>query len=345
MRKISKIAAFCLAVACVTSSITLGTVFGSAVDADVNTDGGTEDMVKIVDGKTYQKTADGKIEMVQDQNFHTGINLLGVHPSYDGREVKARLDYSGEALSATDIDPWEMTQWYSSPSLAEGLTHTTQGDYEYFKGSAGEKLVRVNRYKKELYMQLDTRYTLEEKNGSQWPHILIEKSPTYKPTFGSLNSINASLKFSIEDFQNFNDANGGQAAQVSWWFFVTDGTNDCWFGLPLFDNRQDIDGLGTYVGDELGWEANTLDATVKVARSRFAPHITQVKVGTMYEVNVDIKEYFQVALDQLKTKYTNFNANIDNFYITGWNFGWEMPYGTYKAGVCVSDISILVEEK
>ena len=46
-----------------------------------------------------------------------------------------------------------------------------------------------------------------------------------------------------------------------------------------------------------------------------------------------------------KQKYADFNESLDGFYVTGWNFGWEMPNGTYKAGVRVSDFSILVEEK
>ena len=350
-KKMRKLLSLCLAVACVASGIATASSWTN-VTTDVTADETVgdvtsvegEEKVKVVNGKEYLIEQDGKIQMIQDPNFYTGINMLGVYPAVDDRNVKARLDYNGEALSSAKIDPWEMTQWYSPPSLADGYTHLTQGDYEYFKGTAAEKLVRVNRYKKELYMQLDTRYTTDNSSGF-WPHILIEKTCTYKPTFGSIKSMTASLKFSIEDYENFTAPSGGKAAQVSWWFFITNGKADCWFGLPLFDSRQDIDNLGTYTGDGLGWEEYTLDATVTVARTRFAPHITKVKVGETYEISVNIKEFFQAGLDQLKVKYADFNESLDGFYVTGWNFGWEMPNGTYKAGVRVSDFSILVEEK
>jgi len=314
----------------------------------------------VVGGKKYEKISDKKIQLVQDQSFFTGINMLGVHPDYTGRQVMGRLDYDGEALSATEIDPWEMTQWYASPSIvnlttgALNGTHTTEGGYDYYRNTA--KTIRINRDKNEIYMQLDTKNTEEPKNGSMWPHALIEKTFTYTPKFKDLKSLTGSVTFCIEDFYDYGSASGGQAAQMSWWFFfsspyttVVDGKEKalgCFFGFPFFDCRPDVYGISpSEKADYVGWEANTRDGIVKMARSRFDATIANnTNVGTHYTVSFDLKEHFPAALSLLSNKYSDFSGKtLDEFFLTGFNLGWEMPNGTYRSGVSFKDISLVAE--
>ena len=166
------------------------------------------------------------------------------------------------------------------------------------------------------------------------------------------------MTFSIEDFYDYGGVyNGGQAAQMSWWFFLSspyttvlkDGTKKalgCFFGFPLFDCRPDIyNNNPEEKNGSTGWEENTNDAHVKVSRSDFDATIAQrTEVGRAYTISFDLNTHFQTALNLLSNKYSDFSGKtLDEFFLTGFNLGWEMPNGTYKTGVSFKDISLVAE--
>ena len=326
-----------------------GTPFNKLLCAE-----GTLDLNKtytLKNNKIYEMVSDKTIELFQDSELLTGLSVGSTVMNDAG--IYGRLDYGGTAESLAYYNYLKLSQWHANPSIIDLTTHelngtyTVDGDIHTYKNDC--KVIRVDKSKKEVYLELDSS-KVEASSGSttsDHPHHLIEKEFAYSPKFGELSELKLSFNFNVEKFENYGAYSGGQAAQCSWYFYLAneDNSESMFFGFNVFDDRWDFYGNNpAEAGDYVGWEENANNAVLKMARSRWAD-FTRVSVGTTYNVEIDVLELLDEGIANLKNKYSQYSVNKDDLRIYSFNFGWEMPNIKSVNGIAISDMSVLATYK
>ena len=307
----------------------------------------------VKNGKIYIKPSDKTIQLIQDPEFKTGLSVGST--TMNDASIYGRLDYNGKDTYSKYYDYWKLSQWHAAPSIvntstgAVNGTYTVSGNTHTYSNDA--KVIRVNQDKKEIYLEIDTR-KVQASGGSttsDHPHHLIEKEFSYSPKFSELSALRLSFKFKVERFDNVG-YNGGQAAQCSWYFYLTnsDHSQTMFFGFNCYDNRWDYYGKNqAEKQDSVSWEQNVGNAVVKMGRDRWANfgNSNRVSVGTEYTVSIDVFAMLDAGLNLLKNKYSQYNVSRNDLHIGSFNWGWEMPNIKTAAGIAISDISVLATYK
>ena len=338
-----------------TMTKTSGWNTGSGI-TNVICDEGTLDInttYAVKNGKIYIKPSDKTIQLIQDPEFKTGLSVGST--TMNDASIYGRLDYNGKDTYSKYYDYWKLSQWHAAPSIvntstgAVNGTYTVSGNTHTYSNDA--KVIRVNQDKKEIYLEIDTR-KVQASGGSttsDHPHHLIEKEFSYSPKFSELSALRLSFKFKVERFDNVG-YNGGQAAQCSWYFYLTnsDHSQTMFFGFNCYDNRWDYYGKNqAEKQDSVSWEQNVGNAVVKMGRDRWANfgNSNRVSVGTEYTVSIDVFAMLDAGLNLLKNKYSQYNVSRNDLHIGSFNWGWEMPNIKTAAGIAISDISVLATYK
>ena len=297
-----------------------------------------------------------EMQIIPDLTFQYGIQLIS-QKDHENGDVFSVLDehdfYGGEAS-----DPvWRLAQWDSGPCLVENRiesapTVITDGMGRSF-GYDPEQNVMTFELDTSLYYQ--RRPAIE---GDYWPHLLIEQD-----NFSQSLESSEDMEFLICDADRLVlsmdirmlefletpiDGDWTRAAQFLMYFYVkgTDTHDFCWFGLQLFDNRDDR------TDHYIGYDGGKADASGAMIYSIGSKYVYRNSGRTLYKnrqpdiggewvhVEIDLKPYLEDMLKKgLADGYFTVES-LSDLYIGGMNVGWE-TIGTFYHTIEIKDLQLV----
>lgn len=301
------------------------------------------------------------MQIIPDLAFIDGIKLISQKDHANG-DVFSVLDehsfYGGQAN-----DPvWRLVQWDSGPCLVESRiesepTVITDGMGRSF-GYDPEQNV--------MTFELDTSLYYRGKpavEGDYWPHLLIEQD-NFKQSlvskempFLSCDADRLVLSMDIRLLDLVDTPIEGdwvRAAQFLMYFYVkgTDTHDFCWFGVQLFDSRQDK------TNHYIGYDGGKADASGAMIYSIGSKYVYRNSGRTLYEkkkpdtsgewvhVEIDLAPYLEDMLEKgLADGYFTVDS-LSELYIGGMNVGWE-TIGTFYHTMEIRNLQLVsyVEEE
>ena len=278
------------------------------------------------------------MQIIPDLNFAGGIALISQkdHANKDKFSVLDTHDFYGGTAS----DPvWRLAQWDSGPCLVANRVESaptviTDGVGRSFAYDPAEN---------KMTFELDTSLYYQGKaavQGDYWPHLLAEQSEfLHGDDADALQSLKCdadrlilSMDIRLTEFEETPiEGDWVRAAQFLMYFYVKGiDTNDfCWFGLQLFDSRNDK--TAHYVGYD-GGKADASGAMIYSIGSRYVYKNSGRTLylkrepdtsGDWVHVEIDLKPYLEEMLQRGK-KDGYFKADsLSELCINGMNVGWE----------------------
>lgn len=297
-----------------------------------------------------------EMQIIPDLYFKDGIQLISQkdHGNGDAFSVLDEHDfYGGEANAPV----WRLAQWDTGPCLVENRimsepTVITDGMGRSFAYDPAQNV---------MTFELDTDLYYQGKpavQGDYWPHLLIEQDnfsqsmeSSKDMAFLSCDADRLVLSMDIrlmEFVETPIDGDWVRAAQFLMYFYVkgTDTHDFCWFGVQLFDSRQDR--TGHYVGYD-GGKADASGAMIYSIGSKYAYRNSgrtlyrnkQPDIGGEWvHVEIDLKPYLE---DMLKKGLADGYFTVDSLselYIGGMNVGWE-TIGTFYHTMEIKDLQLV----
>lgn len=223
---------------------------------------------------------------------------------------------------------WDFGQLGSKYDIVKDGTYTqvAEGVHQYVDKS---KFLYIDTNTGEFKMGIkgSEEYDQPRKNGEVFPGTLFttdEMADTI--LIPELGSVDVTLDFTLDYVINrmsdseFND--GLHTAQWNFYVFVSDSQSDEWFyvGLPLYDYRHEA-------GNSHGTDPAT-GAFCYTPPYYRAFGDARVKVGERFTQTVDILPFIRVAFKTAKIYGYLQGCTLENMYISGCNYGWELP-GTF----------------
>ena len=134
---------------------------------------------------------------------------------------------------------------------------------------------------------------------------------------------------------------GLHTAQWNYYVFVQDRNSSSWFyvGLPLYDYRRTGD--SEYIAGDPGTGGTLI--YIPTAKAAYGEDSTVV-VGDRFTKTVDLLPLIETGFARGQLKGFLKNRNLDTFYISGCNLGWEIP-GTFDCMASVYEFSMSYELK
>ncbi len=295
------------------------------------------------------------MQIIPDLTFKDGIQLISQkdHANGDMFTVLDEHDfYGGEA----NYPVWRLAQWDSGPCLVENRiesapTVITDGMGRSF-GYDPEQNV--------MTFELDTSLYYRRKpavEGDYWPHLLIEQDnfsqslDSKEMDFLTCDADRLVLSMDIrllEFLETPIDGDWVRAAQFLMYFYVkgTDTHDFCWFGVQLFDNRNDR------TDHYIGYDGGKADASGAMIYSIGSKYVYKNSGRTLYEkkkpdtsgewvhVEIDLKPYLEDMLEKgLADGYFTVDS-LSELYIGGMNVGWE-TIGTFYHTMEVRNLQLV----
>ena len=271
--------------------------------------------------------------MFLDENYAGGI----VHTHTANSFLDIPFSYSGE-------NPvWRYTQEGSRYNLGrEGeFSQPAEGVIQY-KDPAKLLWVDTNTGMFKMDILGSVEYPDEpRKSGEKFPGALMSPIEMREQVFVTqAEHIYIHLDFTLDEVEMLLDWDtnldiGLHTAQWNYYVFVQDSKSNAWFyvGLPLYDWRTAFGGgqQRDYISTDPG-TGGTFVFIPSVAK--VFGEGNNVKVGERFTVKVDLMPYILEGFDLRFSE-----KNLDDFYISGCNLGWELP-GTFDCRATVYDFNM-----
>lgn len=298
-------------------------------------------------------------EILTDTSFKSGFDLMTTS-TLNGRAFAAYLNYGGDATNQEDSPhPWQMSQWWTPYDFKDAtFSKSADGVYEYTNES---RHIKVDTNNGELTLDLNSNIEYQKlfghsRNGDEnWSHILIEQNIKNCPKLFNLENVFVELEFCINKCENLDPDQNVPAAQLLWYFTITDPKNGntdyesevdgktnqfMWFGIPLYDSRYD------YVEQYVNVDSGFVGATNRViycisSRNYFSE---KIQFGKTYSIYLDILPFIKQAYVYGLNHDAMENINYDDLVLNYMNFGWELP-GSFDASATIKKISTKIIEK
>lgn len=278
------------------------------------------------------------MQIIPDINFKGGMQLISQkdHTNGDKFSVLDTHDFYGGAATAP---VWRLAQWDSGPCLVQNrvdsaATTITDGVGRTFAYDPAEN---------KMTFELDTSLYYGGKaavSGDYWPHLLIEQDTFLHGNDEELapylccDAERMILSFDIR-LTKFTetpiDGDWVRAAQFLMYFYVKGVETDdfCWFGVQLFDNRQDK------TSHYIGYDGGKADASGAMIYSIGSKYVYRNSGRTLYQsrkpdtsgewvhVEIDLVPYLENMLEKgLADGYFKADS-LSELRISGMNMGWE----------------------
>ena len=302
-----------------------------------------------------------KRSILSDTAYQNGFMIFGLSPEKDGAVPKA---YFPEGCDKTGTVHWQICQWYGGYSLA---------DPKYAKQtelSAGVRQIETpslkficdsNQNLLTFNVKTSKVYAEPRKAGDQgWTHLLISQNFSSEDNWNKASEMEKFIVSMDTKLTKFEDHMGDafnkdiHAAQFLM-FIVTANTNQnspdygkyIWFGIGMFDNRQEMSEGGAMWDkgtQAMMYGLPTKDTLVgdyhyfkdgKVQAGEDTPWVS-------YEV--DVLKHLETALAVTQYQGYLLDTTIDDISFTAFNLGWEVP-GTYDVEMLLKDFKMTVMRK
>ena len=281
---------------------------------------------------------DNGMQIIPDLDFKGGMQLLSQkdHANGDKFSVLDTHDFYG---SSAQNPVWRLAQWDSGPCL---VANRAQSDVTAITDGMGRTFA-YHPTENKMTFELDTSLYYQGKpavSGDYWPHLLIEQD-NFKKSLDAdavpylacdADRLILSMDIRLTEFAETPiDGDWVRAAQFLMYFYVkgTETNDFCWFGVQLFDNRQDK------TNHYIGYDGGKADASGAMIYAIGSKYVYRNSGRTLYQnkkpdtsgewvhVEIDLKPYLE---DMLKkgSKDGYFKAeSLSELYIGGMTVGWE----------------------
>lgn len=296
------------------------------------------------------------MQIIPDLTFTDGIQLIS-QKDHDNGDVFSVLDEHDFYGSEANYPVWRLCQWDSGPCLVENRiesapTVITDGMGRSF-GYDPEQNVMTFELDTDLYYR--GRPAIE---GDYWPHLLIEQD-----NFKQSLETSKDMKFLVCDADRLVlsmdirllelmetpiDGDWVRAAQFLMYFYVKgiDTHDFCWFGVQLFDNRQDK------TSHYIGYDGGKADASGAMIYSIGSKYVYRNSGRTLYKnrqpdtsgewvhIEIDLKPYLEDMMEKgLADGYFTVDS-LSELYIGGMNVGWE-TIGTFYHTMEIKNLQLM----
>jgi beta-glucanase (GH16 family) len=295
--------------------------------------------------RVWQKQQADSKPLFLDMNFRQGFLLM--HPTTKkGREIEAVLDYGDKNKKPV----WRLCQWGTRYSLASSqcIRHP-DGDISY-ENEGKKVLVGVeNSESRDIILEVkgSSEYGRSvRKYGESWPHLLVEQDAPEIYTIDKLEKLTFELALRLLYCKNHigkEDYNPQlHTAQFQMFLVIKnvnsrskDYENYFWFGVPFFDDRDDIP--PKYVAKDAGKE----DATGKLIYTIDGKEVNNrpLKEGRWITIQKDLLPYIKEGLKEAVHRGHLSSDNLSDYAVVNMNMGWEIP-GTFDASIQIKDLDI-----
>lgn len=301
-------------------------------------------------------------ELLPDPAFAQWLSIRGLGQPDDDGGVKGVFRTS---VAKTSTPAWTLAQWASRHSLADpACTRQTRLDKARFQIANPSKRVVVDSRQGEIELGLfaSACYDAPRQSNQPWPHLLAEAAltdvryPSDLCRVEQMKRLDVSMECRLTEFADKNpNANPDlHAAQFQLFLYVQnlspgdDGYGDMlWFGVPVFDNRQALK-EETYQRDSGKPDASgkfiyTLPSKACLPKGQAffkEDRIAAGKDARWTTVRIDAAPWIVYAYKLAKKNGYLPNTELKDLYVSGLNFGWEMP-GTFDAVMQVRRFSLL----
>lgn len=295
------------------------------------------------------------MQIIPDLDLKGGIALISQkdHANNDKFKVLDVHDFYGGTAKAP---VWRLAQWDSGPCLVE---NRIESDPTVITDGVGRSF-SYDPEQNVMTFELDTALYYQGKpaiEGDYWPHLLLEQDKFLRTDDAdALQALNCdadrlilSMDIRLVEFEQTPiEGDWVRAAQFLMYFYVKGiDTNDfCWFGLQLFDNRNDR--TAHYVGYD-GGKADASGAMIYSIGSRYVYknsgrtlYLKKVPdtSGEWVHVEIDLKPYLEDMLERGQ-KDGYFKADsLSGLCINGMNVGWE-TIGTFDHTMQIRNLQLV----
>lgn len=182
--------------------------------------------------------------------------------------------------------------------------------------------------------------------GVRWPHLLLWQKFQPRQALSTLSSVRFTMDYRLSHLEPIRTSKpydpATDAAQFSVFLTVQNKNKESkdfghyvWFGLPLYDNRYAM------APHHEQLDKFTQKFIYLVDASKFADG--PAASGRWIHADADLVDEMKTAVRTAKRQgYFESATGLDDFYITGLNFGWELP-GSFDARMQVRNLSLCVE--
>jgi len=275
-------------------------------------------------------------QVLEDRTFSRGFVLTG--PTHQS-------PLRTETFGQKEVVPlWRIPQWTSRGTLdAVEVTDQTVKFSDPYKSVTLDRESGVINLTVDASKEYDTPRTGPEQ---PWVHLLLEQSPFTTPIkITGAKAIWVEFDFELTKFKDYGENDPGKhAAQVGWFLYLKNinpkspGFRDfLWFGMSLFDNRQDFTTL--YANQDFAMPDGSFIYTL--GSDSYLKE--KVEVGRRQKVRIDILPEIRKALETAHSRGFMTKSTIDDLVFDGTNIGWEIP-GVFDVGMTFHNLSVEVVE-
>lgn len=289
------------------------------------------------------------VEVIMDPSFKTGFFLQGPDPIEDQRINFTYLDYFHKSIVPTK-KIWILSQWWTPYDFKDASYTFIDGKHRYvndsreFIISPDDSTITMNF---DSYKEYLKRYGQSRISPSQpWSHFLLEQDFIKVLKFKKLGNLFVRFSFRIDEVKNMDLVHYDpkiHAAQLLMYLTIKESKSEAnenplkekfvWLGIPLFDNRYEMNEGSIQLDTGFSGATNTLIYTLPSSI-----YLNEgVKMKKEYVIDFDILPYIKKCV-----KYAianGFFTSYRNLYVNYMNIGWELP-GSFKVKSQIKDLHL-----
>ena len=298
--------------------------------------------------------------VLSDTDYDTGFVIFGLSPEKDGLDPKgffpAEKDDGRRPL-------WQIAQWYAGYSLADpefSKQETISPGVYQIKSPSMNFILDSNENLFTFNVETSKIYKKPRVADEGWTHLLISQNFSQEGEWtkaSTLDKLIVSMDTKLTKFEDHlgDDFNASVHAAQFLMFIVTANSNPespdygkyIWFGIGMFDNRNEISSGGAM------WDKGTQammyglsTEDILVGDYHYFEN-DEVKAGedtpwVSYEV--DVLRHLEAALAVTQYKGYLLKTTMDDLSFTAFNLGWEIP-GTYDVEMLLRNFKMTAMRK
>lgn len=281
-------------------------------------------------------------EVFRDLEFEGGFNLSALTSESKPLELGVMLQSKAGAKNE-----WRLAQWGTQfnlksepvkvlPDGTRIVRNAGKSVKIYSGGLTGEGII--------LGVNGGAEYGgIARKEGQFWPHLLLEQHIPKGFRLSDLASLNFTLDFRVEQCKKAIEGPLDPALHTAhvtaFWTLNNhnaaspDHGDMIWFGIPLFDARQDIP--PGHQAEDTAVDKGKFICTIE--GSRFFQEPTGD--GRWHTLACDLIPLMKEALAASQAKGFLVNTKFEDLNATSFNVGWEVP-GPYDCEIALKHLTL-----
>ncbi len=273
--------------------------------------------------------------LLKDPYFKKGM----LYSRLDAAIKKGRLSYS------TGSPSWLYSQEMSRYDISKGAYSSPEEGVHIYEDQSKYLLLNTNNGFFRMGIKGSMEYDAPRTSDQRFMGALLTPTVADKVFVKDMEHLYVTLDFVLDEVtccmtdEEFNS--GLHTAQWNFYVFVQDNKSSSWFyvGLPLYDYRGT--GGSEYIAGDPGTGGTLI--YIPTAKAAYGENVT-AEVGVRFTKTVDLIPLIERGFARGQAKDFLAGRDLDNFFISGCNLGWEIP-GTFDCMASVYEFSLSYELK